>query len=65
MSRRVFGIKTLSLSFAADHLKSAVHEYRAAMVKGQPHPDDIVETASLASVKPPKPTYQHHLQVRQ
>ena len=36
---------------------------RAAMVEGKAHPDPIVETASLASVRPPKPNYVHHLQV--
>lgn len=38
--------------------------YRPArLVDGRPHPDPIVETASLAGVSPPKPKYQHHLQV--
>ena len=32
-------------------------------VDGRPHPDPIVETASLAGVTPPEPKYQHHLQV--
>lgn len=35
---------------------------RAAMVEGEPHPDPIVETSSLASIKAPQPTYSHHLQ---
>ena len=30
-------------------------------MQGKPHPDQIVETASLASVKLPPPTYDHHL----
>ena len=33
------------------------------MHEGQPHPDPIVETATLASVTPPDITYAHHLQV--
>jgi len=38
--------------------------YRPArLVDGRPHPDPIVETASLAGVSPPEPKYQHHLQV--
>ncbi|KAK9815574.1 hypothetical protein WJX72_006088 [[Myrmecia] bisecta] len=37
--------------------------YRPAKLEeGQPHPDPIVETASLASMQLPKVTYQHHLQ---
>ena len=32
--------------------------------EGMPHPDPIVETASLASVQPPDIKYKHHLQVR-
>lgn len=36
----------------------------ARLAEGKPHPDVIVETASLASVKPPAVTYEHHLQVR-
>ena len=31
--------------------------------EGKPHPDPIVETASLAGVAPPEPTYLHHLHV--
>ena len=38
---------------------------RAAMVEGKPHPDPIVETSSLASIKPPVPSYKHHLPVSQ
>lgn len=30
----------------------------------KPHPDPIVETASLAGVVPPDITYKHHLEVR-
>ncbi|GIL64960.1 hypothetical protein Vafri_18816 [Volvox africanus] len=38
-------------------------QYRPAKVtEGPPHPDAIVETASLASVTPPGITYKHHLQ---
>lgn len=38
--------------------------YRPArLVGGHPHPDPIVETASLAGVSPPEPSYEHHLQV--
>ena len=37
--------------------------HRAAMIEGKPHPDPIVETSSLASIRAPKQTYQHHLQV--
>ncbi|GIM01409.1 hypothetical protein Vretimale_6229 [Volvox reticuliferus] len=38
-------------------------QYRPAKVtEGPPHPDAIVETASLASVTPPDITYKHHLQ---
>ncbi|GFR48197.1 hypothetical protein Agub_g10014, partial [Astrephomene gubernaculifera] len=38
-------------------------QYKPAKVEeGLPHPDPIVETASLASVKPPDISYQHHLQ---
>ena len=38
--------------------------YRPArLVDGRPHPDPIVETASLAGVSPPEPQYLHHLQV--
>ena len=32
--------------------------------EGQPHPDLIVETASLAAIEPPDPHYRHHLQVQ-
>lgn len=28
---------------------------------GQPHPDPIVETASLSAVQPPEPTYELHI----
>jgi hypothetical protein len=35
---------------------------RPAFVKGKAHPDPIVETSSLASIRPPLPTYKHHLQ---
>ena len=28
---------------------------------GQPHPDPIVETASLSAVQPPEPTYDLHI----
>lgn len=35
--------------------------YKAKYVEGRPHPDDIVETASLNAVDLPVPTYQHHL----
>jgi hypothetical protein len=35
----------------------------AKVQEGLPHPDPIVETATLASVSPPDITYQHHLQV--
>ncbi|KAK9808500.1 hypothetical protein WJX73_001795 [Symbiochloris irregularis] len=38
-------------------------QYRPARLReGQPHPDPIVETASLASIEPPVPKYKHHLQ---
>jgi hypothetical protein len=39
---------------------------RPAKVTGQDHPDVIVETATLASVEPPNPTYSVHkgVQVR-
>lgn len=33
------------------------------MREGRSHPDPIVETASLAAVVPPDPTYQHSLKV--
>ncbi|KAK9815308.1 hypothetical protein WJX72_001386 [[Myrmecia] bisecta] len=37
--------------------------YRPAKLKeGLPHPDPIVETASLASMEPPEVKYRHHLQ---
>ena len=37
---------------------------RPAKVKeGKPHPHPIVETASLSSVIPPDPVYQHHIKV--
>ena len=32
--------------------------------EGNPHPDPIVETASLSNVLPPLATYKHHLKVR-
>lgn len=40
--------------------------YRPAKVTGHDHPDVIVETATLASVVPPNPTYAVHqgIQVR-
>lgn len=31
------------------------------MKEGLPHPDPIVETACLANVLPPVPTYRHHI----
>ncbi|GFR48741.1 hypothetical protein Agub_g10699, partial [Astrephomene gubernaculifera] len=38
-------------------------QYKPSKVsEGPPHPDPIVETASLASVAPPDITYKHHLQ---
>ncbi|GLC46902.1 hypothetical protein PLESTB_001282200 [Pleodorina starrii] len=38
-------------------------QYRPVKVtEGPPHPDPIVETASLASVTPPDISYKHHLQ---
>lgn len=36
---------------------------RSDRIGGHPHPDPIVETASLAGVSPPEPSYAHHLQV--
>ena len=33
----------------------------ARVTEGQPHPDPIVETACLANVLPPAPTYRHHI----
>lgn len=39
-------------------------QYRPSKVKGgRPHPDPIVESASLASIQPPEPTCDHLLQV--
>ena len=35
--------------------------YRSKVIVGKKHPDPIVETASLASVDLPPPTYQHKL----
>jgi hypothetical protein len=35
----------------------------AKVKEGKPHPDPIVESATLASVVPPDITYTHHLQV--
>jgi hypothetical protein len=35
----------------------------ARVFEGTPHPDVIVETASLASIKPPEAKYNHNLQV--
>ena len=35
----------------------------AKVKEGKPHPDPIVESATLASVVPPDITYSHHLQV--
>ena len=38
-------------------------EYRPAKLGfGAPHPDPVVETASLAAVEPPDVTYELHLQ---
>ena len=36
----------------------------ARVDEGNPHPDPIVETASLSKVLPPLATYKHHLKVR-
>ncbi|KAG2496515.1 hypothetical protein HYH03_005339 [Edaphochlamys debaryana] len=51
---------------AEDELGAAEDIYEqytpAKVTEGLPHPDPIVETASLASVAPPDITYQHHLQ---
>ena len=33
------------------------------MKEGKPHPDLIVETASLAAMEPPIPKYKHRLKV--
>ncbi len=33
----------------------------ARVTEGKPHPDPIVETACLANVLPPVPTYRHHI----
>jgi hypothetical protein len=39
-------------------------EYRPAKLPfGAPHPDPVVETASLAAVEPPDVTYKLHLDV--
>ena len=39
-------------------------DYRPAKLSyGAPHPDPVVETASLAAVEPPDVTYELHLQV--
>ena len=35
----------------------------AKVNEGQPHPDEIVESALLAHVSPPDITYKHHLEV--
>ena len=35
----------------------------AKVNEGQPHPDEIVESALLAHVSPPDITYKHHLGV--
>lgn len=48
----------------AEDTAEVYEAYMPAHVReGRPHPDVIVETASLASVQPPAVTYQHHLQV--
>ena len=40
-------------------------DYRPAKLGyGAPHPDPVVETASLAAVEPPDVTYELHLQAR-
>ena len=31
--------------------------------QGRPHPDRIVETASLAAIEPPVPKYEHQIKV--
>ena len=41
--------------------ESLIYETYIAKVKGKNHPDQIVETASLASVELPKPSYAHGL----
>lgn len=39
-------------------------DYRPSKLKiGKPHPDPVVETASLAAVEPPDISYKLHLQV--
>lgn len=44
------------------HNLSKAQEYQPAKLDfGKPHPDPVVETASLASVEPPDITYQLHL----
>lgn len=49
----------------AEDVNEELYEpYMPKKVKeGVPHPDIIVETASLAAIDPPDPTYKHHLQV--
>ena len=62
---------TLETTPGNPHLAQVVEEgvtftdYRPAKLPyGAPHPDPVVETASLAAVEPPDVTYQLHLQVR-
>lgn len=39
-------------------------DYRPSKLSiGKPHPDPVVETASLAAVEPPDITYKLHIQV--
>ena len=42
-------------------LTSVVGCRPARVMEGKPHPDPIVETACLANVLPPVPTYRHHI----
>lgn len=35
----------------------------AKVLEGSLHPDPIVETAVLAGIQPPDPSYKHHLKV--
>lgn len=58
VQRRTFRCAT-SLLLSKFRFSPAVQAYAPAKLPfGQPHPDSVVETASLAAVEPPDITYQ-------
>lgn len=60
----IVNVHQMGLQGCDEETSELYSNYRPArLTDGCPHPDPIVETASLAGVSPPEPKYQHHLQV--